>query len=79
MKQYCRYCAYCVGETDYVNVSWCSAKQKEMSSNSAKAVNHCKEFVFNPIDAFNIESGRYKPREKKEKIDNGQLELFEEE
>ena len=76
-KQYCRYCAYCVGETDYVNVSWCSAKQKEMSSKSAKVANHCKEFVFNPIDAFNIESGRYKPREKKEKIDNGQLSLFD--
>ena len=52
--QYCRYCAYCVGETDYVNVSWCSAKQKEMSSKSAKVANHCKEFIFNPIDAFNI-------------------------
>ena len=47
-----------------------------MSSNSCKTENHCKEFVFNEIDAFNIESGRYKPREKKEKIDNGQLELF---
>lgn len=59
-----------MGETDYINVSWCSAKQKEMSSNSAKTVNHCKEFVFNPIDAFNIEFGRYKPREKKNKKDN---------
>lgn len=76
MKQYCRYCAYCIGETDYVNVSWCDKKQKEMSSNSAKTVNHCKEFVFNPIDAFNIENGRYKPREKKETTETGQLELF---
>jgi hypothetical protein len=77
MKQYCRYCAHCVGETDYVNVSWCSEKQKEMSSNTAKSVNHCKSFVFNPIDAFNIDSGRYKPRVKKATdVDNGQLLLF---
>lgn len=74
MKQYCRYCAYCIGETDYVNVSWCSAKQKEMSCNTAKTINHCKEFVFNPIDAFNVEKGKYKPREKK--VDNGQGSLF---
>ena len=64
MKQYCRYCAYCVGETDFVNVSWCDLKQKEMSSNSAKTENHCKDFEFNPIDAFNLE-GRYKPQEKR--------------
>ena len=74
MNQYCRYCAYCIGETDYVNVSWCSAKQKEMSSNTAKTINHCKEFVFNPIDAFNVEKGKYKPREKK--VNNGQGSLF---
>ena len=74
MNQYCRYCAYCIGETDYVNVSWCSAKQKAMSSNTAKTINHCKEFIFNPIDAFNVENGRYKPREKK--VDNGQGTLF---
>ena len=35
-----------------------------MSSKSAKVVNHCKEFEFNPIDAFNFE-GRYKPQEKR--------------
>lgn len=76
MKQYCRYCAYCIAETDYVNTSWCELKQKEMSSKSAKTINHCKDFVFNEIDAFNIENGRYKPRVNREKIDNGQLELF---
>lgn len=75
MKQYCRYCTYCIGETDFVNVSYCSAKQKEMSSNSCKTENHCKEFVFNEIDAFNFEH-KYKPIQKKDKIDNGQLELF---
>lgn len=76
MKQYCRYCTYCIGETDFVNVSYCSAKQKEMSSNSCKTENHCKDFVFNEIDAFNFEH-KYKPIQKKEKIDNGQLELFD--
>ena len=49
-----------------------------MSSNSCKTENHCKEFVFNEIDAFNFEH-KDKPMQKREKIDNGQLELFEEE
>ena len=73
MKQYCRYCANCI----YGDVVWCDELEKVMSEASAKTVNHCKKFVFNPIDAFNVENGRYKPREKKEKKDNGQLNLFE--
>ena len=59
-----------------MNVSYCSAKQKEISSISCKTVNHCKEFVFNEIDAFNFEH-KYKPLQKKEKAENKQLKLFE--
>lgn len=47
-----------------------------MGENAAKRVNKCKDFVFNEIDAFNLEA-KYKPRAKKEKfVDNSPL-LFE--
>lgn len=74
MKQYCRYCTYCIGETDFVNVSYCSVKEKEMSSNSCKTENHCKEFEYNEIDAFNFEH-KYKPIQKRV-VDKRQLNLF---
>ena len=77
MKQYCRYCAYCIGETDYVNVSWCDKKEKEMSSKSCKTENHCEDFTFCEIDTFNNENGRYKPREKKKVVEK-QPSLFDE-
>lgn len=76
MKQYCRYCAYCIGETDFENVSWCDKKEKEMSSSTAKSANNCKDFVFCEIDAFNNENGRYKPRVKKAKKSTAQPSLF---
>ena len=76
MKQYCRYCGYCIAETDFENVSWCDKKEKEISSASAKRINKCKDFVFCEIDAFNNESGKYKPRTSKPKKDNLQLSLF---
>lgn len=75
MKQYCRYCGYCVAEPVYENTSWCDKKQKDISSNSCKTENHCKEFVFCEIDAFDPEK-KYKPRHKKI-VDNSQQSLFE--
>lgn len=65
MKQYCRYCANCV----YGDCVWCDELNKVISESTAKSVNHCKSFIFNPIDAFNPfnaldETKRYKPREK---------------
>lgn len=40
-----------------------------MAESTAKAVNHCKEFEFNEIDAF-FETDGYKPRKTKERNDN---------
>ena len=74
MKQYCRYCANCI----YGDVVWCDELEKVISEASAKTVNHCKHFVFCEGDVFNP-LHKYKPMQKREKIDNGQLELFEEE
>lgn len=72
MKQYCRYCASCV----YGDVVWCSTKKKDISESSAKRPNKCAHFVFNEIDALDLNK-KYKPRVKKEP-DNSPL-LFEEE
>lgn len=73
MKQYCRYCAYCV----YGDVVWCDKLDKIISLSSAKAVNHCKHFVFNEIDALSGDlSKKYKPRKEKQK--DNQLLLFQE-
>ena len=64
MKQYCRYCANCV----YGDVVWCDELNKMMSESSAKNVNHCKHFVFNEIDVFDLDK-KYKPRAEKP-VDN---------
>ena len=72
IKQYCRYCGYCV----YGDVVWCDKLDKEMSEASAKRANTCKHFTFCEGDVFNP-LHKYKPMQKREKIDNGQLELFD--
>ena len=59
MKQYCRYCAHLA----YGNGTWCSKHKKEMSDNTAKRVNHCKDFDFCEIDAFCENLAGYHPRE----------------
>lgn len=68
MKQYCRYCSHCT----YSDVAYCEVKNKTMSKNTAKSVNHCKDFEFNELDVFDIEK-KYKPTEEKE---FKQLKLF---
>lgn len=57
MKQYCRYCVH----LHTPNGIWCDAKGKELSENTAKSVNNCKQFVFCEEDAF-FETDGYKPR-----------------
>ena len=64
MKQYCRYCVNCI----YGDVVWCDELNKMMSESQAKTVNHCKHFVFNEIDVFDLDK-KYKPRAEKP-VDN---------
>lgn len=60
MKQYCRYCSYlCTG-----NGTWCEKKQKEIADSTAKTENHCKQFLFCELDAYDI-TKKYKQREKR--------------
>ncbi|MBE5852891.1 MAG: hypothetical protein E7299_08120 [Lachnospiraceae bacterium] len=75
MKQYCRYCCYLVvGDANY-----CTKQARTMSDASAKAVNRCSDFAFNPMDAFLENEKGYTPRKpkqpKKEQCD-GQMSLF---
>lgn len=59
MNQYCRYCSgLVVGDVVY-----CGTKEKIISESSAKSVNNCKEFEFNPIDAFDP-NRKYKPHKR---------------
>lgn len=59
MKQYCRYCAYLTCDC------YCECKKQVLSESTCKKVNKCKYFIFNEMDAFNLEK-TYKPRVKKE-------------
>lgn len=69
MKQYCRYCKSLVTG----NGIYCVFKNKTMAENTAKALNHCKNFEFNEIDAF-FETDGYKPRKQKQ-CDDNQLKI----
>ena len=75
MKQYCRYCVFCVGN----NGIYCEAKGKIMAESTAKSLNKCKDFDFCKIDAFGETDG-YKPRNRRVvNYDKRQMSLFEEE
>lgn len=71
-KQYCRYCSWlCCG-----NGIWCSKHKREYSEQKVKALNHCKDFDFNPMDALGFDPEKlYKPKIKKESKYK-QLSLF---
>ena len=60
MNQYCRYCSNLVTG----NGTYCEAKEKEISDNTATRINHCKLFEFNELDAYDIDH-KYKPRKHK--------------
>lgn len=74
MKQYCRYCAHC----HYADGVYCDVKNEQITESKAKAVNQCKDFVFNEIDVFyeGDMTKVYKPRKPKKKQCDGQMRLF---
>lgn len=76
MKQYCRYCAYCIQPDTF----YCTAFDKQLTSRKVMAVNNCEDFALS--DAGDVETGRiYRPRERKviSDEDGAQLSLFDEE
>lgn len=50
--------------------------KEELEKEAKERANNCKHFSFVEGDVFNPEH-KYKPMQKKEEVDNGQLSLFE--
>lgn len=76
MKQYCRYCANCVQVDD--DICHCEHSTATFEGAKARRVNKCKNFVFNPIDVFDLER-KYQPREcQQSKVADGQMTMFTE-
>lgn len=77
MNQYCRYCVFLTVN----NYPYCNKKCKAISYSSCKRMNKCKDFAFVDCpsefqDALGETNG-YKPRERKMKEVDGQMNLFE--
>ena len=70
MTQYCRYCNNLVTG----NGTYCTVKEKELSDSYCKSTNHCKQFEFNPIDAYGENPNEYQPRRIK-KHDGEQIKM----
>ena len=71
MTQYCRYC------NNFVcgNGEWCQVKQTELTEKYSKNPNRCKEFEFNPIDAYGENKKGYHQRVQCTAILNGQIRM----
>jgi len=74
MKQYCRYCAFCTNGDTY----YCGEKEKVLSSDDVKRVNHCSEYVYSVLG--DVDTGKqYKPQRKRKKgYEQIKLEMKEE-
>lgn len=67
MNQKCRYCANCI----IGDVAYCEVKNKTMSGATAKRINKCCDFEFNPMDAYGVkdyQESKGKARDSKESI-----------
>ena len=60
MKQYCRYCAYCIS----VDIIYCTYHKKELDCFAVRRVNHCRDFILSEMG--DCETGKqYRPRKPK--------------
>lgn len=72
MNQYCRYCtALTTG-----NGIWCNTRKTTLPEPYTKQKNFCKDFEFCEIDAYDLEH-KYKPRVKRNKQTEGQINIFD--
>lgn len=74
MRQYCRYCAFCIQPDTF----YCTALDKQLTSRQVMAVNSCDDFVLSKHG--DVETGQtYRPRERKTvaEEDGTQLSLFD--
>ena len=62
MKQYCRYCAFCVNGDAY----YCTLKEELLRPSYVKHANRCKGYTQSSLG--DVDSGRqYRPREIRKK------------
>ena len=60
MKQYCRYCSFCIPGDCY----FCTDHQKVLADGYVRSENRCKDFDLSPLG--DVDTGKqYKPRERK--------------
>ena len=71
MKQYCRYCSFCILGDCY----YCTDKQIVLSDSVVKRSNHCESFNLSVLG--DVETGKqYCPREPKQKQCEGQISFL---
>lgn len=74
MRQYCRYCAFCV----YGDCLYCSFHNKTLSETYATHTNTCNNFALS--DMGDVITGRqYRPHRYHGKQIDGQMSLFDKE
>ena len=58
MNQYCIYCASCVEVDEKL---YCDKKEKDLTENQSKSINHCPHFFLSPMG--HVRTGRpYRPQ-----------------
>lgn len=64
MKQYCRYCAFCIHGDAY----YCVMFDKLLNERRIKCENHCPEYMGSELG--DVDSGKpYRPRELRKRIE----------
>lgn len=71
MKQYCRYCAFCIPHRDYDRYYYCTDGEREITYAQSRKANKCENFALS--DLGDVDTGKeYKPRGKRHmKRDDG--------
>lgn len=70
MKQYCRYCAFCIEGDCYI----CTLHEKELNEDKIKRSNKCSDFDLSVMGDI-ITGKQYKPREPRKPDDVRNLQL----
>lgn len=71
MKQYCRYCGFCIDIDQY----YCTDQQKFLSEVSVKSTNNCKNYGYCGMDVVTGKDHKTRDYNQRHlKIDDGQQE-----
>ena len=67
MKQYCRYCAFCISGDCY----YCTDHEEVLSDSKIRRVNHCVDFALS--DLGDVDSGKHYQPMKQRKAEGEQI------